>query len=83
LSFRPPIAEQRFVLENVVGIADLAATPRFAAASPDVIDAVLEGVSAFASGAWAPLARSGDTEGAKWTKDGVKMPTGFVRAYRD
>ncbi len=83
MSFKPPIAEQRFVLENVVGISDLAATPRFAAASPDVIDAVLEGVSAFASGVWAPLARSGDIEGAKWTTDGVKMPTGFVGAYHN
>ncbi|MCP4025799.1 MAG: hypothetical protein GY736_05730, partial [Sphingomonas sp.] len=41
--FTPATADQRFVLDHVVGIADLAATDRFAAASDDVVDAVLEG----------------------------------------
>ena len=83
MPFTPPIADQRFVLTHVVGIEDLAATDRFAAASDDVVDAVLEGVGQFAAGEWAPLARRGDTVGAKWTPDGVVMPEGFAQAYRD
>ena len=81
--FTPPTAEQRFVLDHIVGIADLAASERFAAAGEDVVDAVLEGVGALAAGEWAPLRRAGDTVGAKWTPEGVVMPDGFVQAYRD
>jgi len=82
MAFTPAVAEQRFVLEHVAGLAELAATERFAAASPDVIDAVLEGAGAFAAGEWAPLAKVGDTVGAKWTPEGVRMPDGYARAYQ-
>ncbi|BCA60175.1 acyl-CoA dehydrogenase [Sphingomonas sp. HMP6] len=81
--FTPAIADQRFVLDHVARIADLAATERFAAASDDVVDAVLEGVGQLAAGEWAPLLRAGDTVGAKWTPEGVVMPDGFVKAYHD
>ena len=83
MPFTPAIPEQRLVLDTVVRIGDLAATERFAAASDDVVDAVLEGAGAFAAGEWAPLARIGDTVGAKWTPDGVVMPEGYSQAYRD
>uniref|UniRef100_UPI0035C9D9CF acyl-CoA dehydrogenase n=1 Tax=uncultured Sphingomonas sp. TaxID=158754 RepID=UPI0035C9D9CF len=81
--FTPATTDQRFVLDHIAGIADLAATERFAAASDDVVDAVLEGVGQLASGEWAPLLRAGDTVGAKWTPEGVVMPDGFVQAYHD
>ncbi|HEU0067504.1 MAG TPA: acyl-CoA dehydrogenase [Sphingomonas sp.] len=83
MPFTAPVREQRFVLDQIVRIGELAATERFAAASGDVVDAVLEGVGQFATGVWAPLARIGDTVGAKWTPDGVVMPDGFVQAYKD
>ena len=82
MPFTPPVSEQRFVLEHVARLPELAGTERFAAATPDVIDAVLDGVGQFAAGEWAPLARIGDTVGAKWTPDGVRMPEGYAQAYR-
>ena len=82
MPFNPAVREQRFVLDTVARVADLAATPRFADATPDLIDAVLEGAGQFAAGEWAPLAREGDTDGPKWTPDGVKMPKGYPEAYR-
>lgn len=82
MTFTAPVADQRFVLDHVVHLNELAATDRFAAATPDVIDAVLEGIAQFAEGEWAPLARAGDTVGAKWTPDGVVMPEGYPAAYR-
>ena len=81
--FTPATADQRFVLDHVVDIAALAETERFAAASSDVVDAVLEGAGSFAAGEWAPLLREGDTAGPKWTPDGVKMPASFIKAYHD
>ena len=83
MPFTPPVAEQRFVLDTVVRMPELARTERFAAASDDVVEAVLEGAGQFAAGEWAPLARVGDTVGAKWTPDGVVMPDGYGQAYRD
>jgi alkylation response protein AidB-like acyl-CoA dehydrogenase len=83
MAFTPAVAEQRFVLKHVVRIDELAQSERFAAASDDVVDAVLEGVGALAAGEWAPLNRIGDTVGATWTPEGVKMPAGFAAAYHD
>ena len=83
MSFTAPIADQRFVLDHIVGTADLAANARFATATSDVIDAVIQGIGDFASGEWAPLRRAGDTVGPRWTPEGVVMPDGFAKAYRD
>ncbi len=80
--FNAPVAEQRFVLEHVARIADLAAAERFAAAEPDMVDAILEGVAALAEGEWAPLNRIGDVENPKWADGEVTMPAGFREAYR-
>jgi len=80
--FMPPLDEQRFVLKHVTGLPELAASDRFAAATPDLVDAVIEGVGSFAEGEWAPLARASDQIGAKWTPEGVVMPEGFPAAYQ-
>ena len=82
MPFFPISTEQRFVLANVAGLENLAKSERFAQTTPDIVDAILEGVGEFAVGEWAPLARAGDTVGAKWTNDGVVMPAGYVEAYR-
>ena len=82
MAFTAPVSEQRFVLDTVARVGELAATDRFAAATPDVIDAVLEGAAQFAAGEWAPLNRVGDMVGAKWTPDGVVMPDGYAAAYQ-
>ncbi len=82
MPFAAATADQRFVLDHVVKLDEIAAADRFAAASPDVIEAVLDGVAQFAAGEWAPLLRAGDTVGATWTPEGVRMPAGYPEAYR-
>jgi alkylation response protein AidB-like acyl-CoA dehydrogenase len=82
MPFNPAVREQRFVLDHVARLADLAAIERFADATPDLVDAVLDGAGAFAAGEWAPLLREGDTDGPKWTPEGVKMPAGYPEAYK-
>ncbi|HVJ01513.1 MAG TPA: acyl-CoA dehydrogenase family protein, partial [Sphingomonas sp.] len=74
--FTPATAEQRFVLDHVVRLAEIGGE------AADMADAVLDGAGQFAAGEWAPLDRLGDTEGPKWTEEGVKMPAGFAEAYR-
>jgi 3-(methylthio)propanoyl-CoA dehydrogenase len=81
MTYAAPIAEQRFVLETITRIAELAATDRFAAASPDMVDAILEGMGALAEGEFAPLNRIGDTDPPRWADGNVTMPPGFKQAY--
>ena len=82
MTYTPPVAEQRFVLDHVVRIGELARSNRFAAASPDMVDAILDGAGAFAAGEYAPLNRVGDTVGARWNDGTVTMPPGFRDAYQ-
>ena len=82
MTYVPPIAEQRFLLRHVVRMEELSGHNAFADATPDLVDAILEGAGAFAAGEFAPLNRVGDQTGAKWTPEGVRMPPGFHDAYR-
>ena len=82
MTYTPPIAEQRFVLETVARIGDLAGNNVFAEATPDMVDAILEGAGAFAGGEWAPLNRVGDTQPPRWADGAVTMPPGFKEGYR-
>src|SRR3546814_11433156 len=45
---------------------------QFAAATPDMIDAILEGAAQLAEGEFAPLNQPGDRHGARWTPDGAR-----------
>jgi 3-(methylthio)propanoyl-CoA dehydrogenase len=74
MTYTPPIAEQRFVLETVTGIAALGV-------DADIVDAILEGAGAFAAGEFAPLNRIGDTVGACYANGRVTMPEGYKAAW--
>jgi alkylation response protein AidB-like acyl-CoA dehydrogenase len=73
--FKPAITEQQFVLDHIVKLAELGV-------DDDIVEAVLQGAGEFAAGEWAPLARGGDTNGPKWTPEGVVMPQGYREAYQ-
>ncbi|HEX9947123.1 MAG TPA: acyl-CoA dehydrogenase [Allosphingosinicella sp.] len=82
MTYTPPVADQRFVLEHIARIGELAGDDGFAEATPDLVDAILEGAGGFAAGEFAPLNQVGDRIGAKWSAQGVTMPPGFREAYR-
>lgn len=82
MTYVPPVTEQRFVLDHVVKIGELAENPRFAGASPDMVDAILDGIGQLAAGEYAPLNRHGDTHSPQWRDGTVTMPEGFKAAYR-
>jgi alkylation response protein AidB-like acyl-CoA dehydrogenase len=77
MSFTAPVSDQRLTLNAVVGIGELAGGP-----DADMVDAVLEGAAALAEGEFAPLARVGDSVGARWDKGNVIMPAGYKDAWR-
>ena len=80
--FVAPTQDQTLAIEVNAGIAELAAHERFAAASPDMVSAIAEGIAQFVAGEWAPLNRIGDREGAKAANGVVSLPDGFASAYR-
>ncbi|QGN54904.1 acyl-CoA dehydrogenase [Novosphingobium sp. Gsoil 351] len=82
MAFTAPTADQLLALKACAGIEELAADDRFAAASEDVVQAIVEGIGDFAEGEWAPLNRLGDTEGATLANGTVTLPKGFREAYR-
>ena len=81
MTYTPPTAEQVFALRISAGIDELAAHDRFAAASADMVEAIVDGVGQFAAGEWAPLSRIGDTEGARLIDGKVRLPVGYAAAY--
>ncbi|MFM2410341.1 MAG: hypothetical protein RL481_1169, partial [Pseudomonadota bacterium] len=82
MAFSAPVTEQTFVLKHIVGIEALSQHERFADATPDMVQAIVEGIGAFAEGEFAPLNRIGDTVGARLKDGKVVMPEGFVAAYK-
>lgn len=82
MAFTAPVTEQLFVLKHITCIDALAGHNRFADATPDMVQAIVEGIGAFATAEFAPLNRVGDTVGAQIVGDKVVMPDGFVNAYK-
>ena len=82
MTFTPPTADQLLAIKVSAGIDELAQAERFAAATPDLVEAIVEGIGAFAAGEWAPLHRIGDQVGAKLRDGKVTLPDGYVDAYR-
>ncbi len=82
MSFSPPTSDQTLAIEVNAGIAELATHERFAAATPDMVQAIALGIGQFAAGEWAPLNRIGDHDGAVGTNGVVTLPQGFAAAYQ-
>jgi 3-(methylthio)propanoyl-CoA dehydrogenase len=80
--YEPPVAEMRFVLEDIAGLASLAALPGYEAAGPDTVAEVLDHAAEFARDVLAPLNDSGDREGARLDNGVVRSPAGFREAYQ-
>ncbi|HXH02360.1 MAG TPA: acyl-CoA dehydrogenase [Candidatus Competibacteraceae bacterium] len=83
-TYYAPIRDMRFVIEELAGLAEVAALPAFreAEVGPDLVEAVLEEAGKLAAEVLAPLNRPGDQQGARLTADGVKAADGFAEAYR-
>ena len=79
--YAPPVSDMRFVLEDVAGLASIAALPGYEVATPDTVAAVLDQAADLARDVLAPLNDSGDREGARLENGVVRTPAGFCDAY--
>lgn len=81
MPYAPALDDQLLAIAVNAGIAELATHERFAAAEPDMVEAIAQGIGALAAGEWAPLNRVGDVERARLVEGKVILPAGFAEAY--
>jgi 3-(methylsulfanyl)propanoyl-CoA dehydrogenase len=82
-TYKAPVDDTLFLLNDVLHIDRYGNLPGFADASPDVVEAVLREAAKFSESVLTPLNRVGDIEGCTRHADGsVTTPAGFKDAYR-
>jgi hypothetical protein len=82
-TYKAPLREFRFLLNDVLDIQRYSNLPGFADAPMDLIDQVLEEGAKFCEGVLAPLNKVGDEHGCVRNDDGsVTTPPGFKEAYK-
>jgi len=82
-SYTAPLDNIRFILNDVLNVHEtLAQLPGFEDATPDTVDAILEGASAVCQEVLFPINQSGDKEGCTYSNGTVTTPKGFKEAYK-
>ncbi len=81
MSYTAPIADMRFVLEEVAGIGEVAALPGYEAADGELVEAILGEAARLAETVLAPLNQPADRIGSVLENGVVRTPPGFREAY--
>ena len=81
-SYKAPLRDMRFVLNEVADPERLRALPGCEEVGPDLIDPVLEEAAKLCEEVLLPLNRPGDEEGCTIENGVVRTPQGFPEAYR-
>ena len=81
-SYRAPVAEINFVLNDVLGIAELSRLQNFSEATPDVVAGLVDEAARFIERELAPLNRKGDEVGCRLENGEVIVPPGFAETYK-
>lgn len=82
MEYTAPVKDMRFTLEQIAGLAELAALPGLENAEAETVAAVLEEAAKFTGGVLSPLNRGGDQHGAKLDNGVVRTAPGFAAAYK-
>ena len=82
MPYRAPVNDYRFLLENVVGFAQVAATDRFTEATLDLTDAILTEAGKMCEEVLYPLNRNGDLHPARLENGVVRTSPGFSDGYQ-
>ena len=80
MPYRAPVTDIRFILDHVVGFAEVAATPRFAEATPDLAEAILAEAGRISTDILAPLNKGSDRNPARLQNGAVvSSPSGLIQ----
>lgn len=80
--YKAPIREFEFVLNEYLGVERYADVPGFSEASEDLRSAILQEGGRFCEEVLFPLNQKGDKQGVRYENGTVKLPDGFVDAYK-
>ncbi len=82
LNYKGPLRDMRFLMNEVLDYpAHYAGLANGADATPDLLEAILEGAATLCEEVLAPLNLSGDQEGCHFHDGAVTTPAGFKAAY--
>jgi len=81
-SYKAPLDDIRFLLNEVVNAGELAQLPGYAEATPETIDSILEEAGKICEEVLFPLNQTGDAEGCTFENSNVRTPKGFKEAYK-
>ncbi|MCA1910166.1 MAG: acyl-CoA dehydrogenase [Magnetospirillum sp.] len=81
MTYAAPLADIKFVLENVAELGKVTALPAFAEATPDLVESILEEAAKIAADTLAPLNKVGDNDGAKLVDGKVVVSPGWTEAW--
>ena len=82
MTYRAPVKEMRFLLDNVLGAERLAETDLFADASGEMVDAILAEAAKLSEDVLAQSRRAGDLNPSFLENGVVRTADGFAEAYR-
>ncbi len=80
-TYKAPLDQIRFLLEDVLDAKQLTSLPGYEEATPDMIFAILEEGARLCEEVLAPLNATGDAEGCRLEDGTVRTPKGFKEAY--
>ena len=83
-AYKAPLRDMRFLMNEVLDYpAHYAKLPNGGEATPEMVDAILEGAATLCEEVLAPLNASGDKEGCTLQDGVVTTPKGFKEAYAE
>jgi 3-(methylthio)propanoyl-CoA dehydrogenase len=80
--YTAPLRDMQFVIEELIGLEEVAALPGFEDATSDTVNAILDEANKMARDVLSPINRGGDLEGSRLENGVVITPTGFKEAYK-
>ena len=80
-TYRTPLEDMRFVLHDLLDVAQLGQLPGYEEVTQEVVDAVLSEGARLAETVLQPLNQSGDAAGCRFENGVVRTPQGFPDAY--
>jgi alkylation response protein AidB-like acyl-CoA dehydrogenase len=80
--YRAPVKDMLFVINELAGLAEIAALPGYEEATPDLVEAVLEEAAQLAREVIAPTNIIGDEKGTHVVDGQVIVPPEFHAAYK-
>jgi 3-(methylthio)propanoyl-CoA dehydrogenase len=80
--YAPPLRDMLFAMKELGGLDAVLAQDGNEELTGDLVEAILDEASKFASNVLAPINKQGDVQGCRWTQGKVTTADGFKEAYK-